>query len=289
MTDSAPTARNRPKSAAQDRPKSAGRDRSKSAENGLSVAGRIGLAGRTGFYLILTALIVRIALLGGAKHQVDAQGALSLVGRPLLGKLAIGAVAAGFVLFGVGRLVGAWKDDDEATSKRILTVVQGLFYLFLASVPAGFLAGNTSAGSQQQQQKDTAEVLALPGGRIILVILGLVAMGVCVQQIRGAINRDFKDGLRLRRAPHWVRRTVDGAGVVGITSRALVFFPIGVFLIIAAIKANPNRSYGTDKELLALSGHVWGSVILAVIAAGLAVFVVYSGIETRYRVVLSAR
>lgn len=264
-------------------------DPPETAETGLSVVGRMGLAGRTGFYLILTALIIRIALLGGAKHQADAQGALSLVGRSLPGKLAIGAVAAGFVLFGVGRLVGSWKDDDEATSKRILTVVQGLFYLFLASIPAGFLAGNKAAGSQQQQQKDTADVLGLPGGQVILVILGLIAIGVCVQQIRGALKRDFKDGLKLRQAPHWVRRTVDGAGVIGITSRALVFFPIGIFLILAAIKANPNRSYGTDKELLALSGHVWGSVILAVIAAGLAVFVVYSGIETRYRAVVSAR
>lgn len=35
------------------------------AEERLSSLGRLGLAGRTGFYLILTALTVTIAMLGG--------------------------------------------------------------------------------------------------------------------------------------------------------------------------------------------------------------------------------
>lgn len=260
------------------------------AEKGLSLLGRLGLAGRTGFYLILTALTVRIAMLGGRSgHQADAHGALAVVSRPLIGKVAIGAVAGGFFLFGVGRLVGAVQDDSVSVVRRVLTALQGLFYLALTYVPASYLAGNYQTGSQQQQEKTTAQVLGIPGGRVILVGVGVVLVAVCVQQIRGALVRDFRDGLDLSSAPRPVKVLAKISGVVGITSRALVFLPVGIFLMIAALQADPAHSYGTDAELLALSGHPWGIAVLAAVAAGLATFVVFSGVETRYRKVISAK
>lgn len=260
------------------------------AKKGLTLLGRLGLAGRTGFYLILTALTVRIAMLGGASgHQADANGALAIVSRPVIGKVAIAAAAAGFVLFGVGRLIGAVVDDSVSIARRVMTVLQGLFYLALAYVPSSFLAGRYQTGSQQQQEKTTARVLGIPGGRAVLVVVGVILLAVCAQQIRGALQQQFQDGLDLQRAPRAVRRAVDAAGVVGITARALVFLPIGIFLMISAFESNPRRSYGTDAELLALSGHAWGVAVIAAVAAGLAVFVVYSALETRYREVISAR
>lgn len=269
-----------------------GRDESASdqAEKGLSLFGRAGLAGRTGFYVILTALTVRIAVLGGhSGKEANAHGALAIVSRPLIGKVAIGSVALGFFLFGVGRLVGAVKDHSVSKTRRVLTAMQGLFYLALAYVPASFLAGNHQTGSQQQQQKTTAQVLGFPGGRVILIIVGVILMGVCVQQIRGALVRDFRDGLDLAGAPRLVRSITSVAGVIGITSRALVFLPVGIFLIVAAAQNDPAHSYGTDAELLKLSEHRWGVAVLAAVAAGLAVFAVFSAIETRYRKVISAK
>ncbi|HET6964053.1 MAG TPA: DUF1206 domain-containing protein [Acidimicrobiales bacterium] len=260
------------------------------AEKGLSFLGRAGLAGRTGFYLILTALTLRIAVLGGRSgRQADAHGALAIVSRPLIGKVAIGAVAVGFLLFGVGRLVGAVQDDSVSKVRRVLTVFQGLFYVALAYVPASFLAGNRQTGSQQEQQKTTARVLALPAGRPLLVAVGIIFIAVCAQQIRGALKHDFRDGLRLNGAPRPVRAVTNVAGVVGITARALVFLPVGIFLIVAAFQNDPAHSYGTDAELLALSGHVWGIAVLVIVAAGLATFAAFSAIETRYREVISAK
>lgn len=266
------------------------RPREKMAERGLSLLGRAGLGGRTGFYVILTGLTVRLALLGGRSgRQADAHGALTIVSRPLIGKLAIGAVAAGFFLFGVGRLIGAYQDHSVSVGRRVLTAIQGLFYMVLTYVPASFLAGNHQTGSQQAQQKTTAEALRIPGGRAVVIAVGAILIGVCLQQIRGALQQDFRDGLDLSGAPRPVRKVVDVAGVVGITARALVFLPIGVFLIVSAAQENPGRSYGTDGELLALSGHSWGIALLAAVAAGLATFVVFSAIETRYRKVISAK
>ncbi len=260
------------------------------AQRGLGALGRLGLAGRTGFYVVLTGIVVRIAFFGGAAgKQADAHGALALVSRPLVGKMAIAAVALGFVLFGVGRLVGAVSDDSVSGLRRVLTALQGMFYLALAYVPASYLAGNYQTGSQQEQQKTTARLLGLPGGREIVFSVGVILVLVCAQQIHGALVQNFRDGLALDRAPALVRRLAGAAGAVGITSRALVFMPVGIFLMISAVQYNPGKSYGTDAELLRLSGHSWGTVVLCAVAAGLAVFVVFSAVETRYREVVSAR
>ncbi|HUJ67771.1 MAG TPA: DUF1206 domain-containing protein [Acidimicrobiales bacterium] len=259
-------------------------------EEGLSLLGRLGLAGRTAFYMILTGLTIRIALLGGPpRHQVNANGALDRVSRPLLGRVAIAAVGLGFFLYGIARLVGAVRDRTVSRGRRWVTAAQGAFYLVLASVPAAFLAGRQQTGSQQQQQKTTARLLHLPGGRWIVIGFGVIAIVVWALQIRGAIRHDFRDGLELEGASRPVRRLADGAGAIGITARSLVFLPIGIFLIVAAVRSNPNDAYGTDAELLRLSGHAWGVAILGAVSAGLAVFVLFSCIEVRYRKVVSAR
>lgn len=260
------------------------------AQRGLSLLGRLGLAGRTGFYVILTGITIEIALLGGgSRQQADAHGALALVSRALIGKMAIAAVGLGFVLFGIGRLIGAVEDDSVSFARRLMTAVQGLFYLGLAYVPLSYLSGNYATGSQQQQQKTTARLLGMPGGQEIVFGLGVVLILVCLQQIRGAVRRDFQEGLDMDHAPRLVRRIASSSGVVGISARALVFMPVGIFLMISAVQFNPGKSYGTDAELLRLSGYEWGVAVLCAVAAGLAVFVVFSAIETRYRQVISAK
>ena len=257
---------------------------------GIGFLGRVGLAGRTGFYAILTALAIRIALLGGAGgREADANGALGLVSRPLLGKVAIGAVALGFVMFGVDRLIGAWRDRSVSVSRRWMTAAQGVFYLALSYVPAAFLAGNHKVGSQTQQQQTTSKLLSFPGGRWVVAAVGIVFIAVCAFQIRSATSHRYRDGLDLSHAPPVVRRFVDRAAAIGIIARAIVFLPIGVFLIVAAIESSPSHSEGTDGELLILSRHSWGVAVLAVVATGLAVFVLFSAVETRYRRVISAR
>lgn len=264
--------------------------RASETREGITLLGRLGLAGRTGFYVVLTGITIRIALFGGPPaHQADANGALELVSRPLLGKVAIAAVALGFVLFGVARLMGALGDRKVSTWRRAMTAMQGLFYVALAYVPCTFLAGNHQTGSQQQQEQTTARVLAFPGGQALVAAVGAVVLVVCAQQIRGALHQSFRDGLELDHAPRPIRAVAGAAGAVGISARALVFVPVGIFLIVAGVQSDPGKSYGTDAELLRMTGHTWGAAVLAAVAAGLSVFVFFSAVETRYRKVISAR
>jgi hypothetical protein len=253
-------------------------------------AAKVGLAGRTAFYLVLTVLTARIAAFGGRGYPQDnASGALGLIGRPWIGKVAIGAVAFGFLSFGAGRLIAMARDHSVSWWRRAGSGLQGAFYLLLAWVPASYLAGDTAAGSEGQQHRTADQILSWFAGPAVVALIGLVTVTVAAFQVRTAVTRDFADGMVVDEAPPAVRHLTHLVGLVGISARALVLFPVGILLIVAGVDSNAVHASGLDGEMLALSGSPWGVAVLSLVSLGLATFTVYSALETHYRDVLCGK
>lgn len=246
---------------------------------------RGGFASRSVFYVLLAYLAVRVAAdPGPGGPQANSHGALAVVSQDWLGKVAIGAAAVGFFVLGAVRLAGAVRDREADVKNRVLTGAQGAFYLALTWVPLSFLLGHHATGSEQSQRRETATLLAWPGGRFALVVVALVLLGVCTHQIRTALNQDFTEGMDLATPPRWVCWIVRTTGTVGIVARALVFVPIAVFLLVVAVQSDPRHSVGLDQELATLARQSWwGPAVLCAVALGLVVFAVYSLLEARYR------
>lgn len=250
----------------------------------LRVGARAGLIARATFYLLLAYLTLRIAALSGkGAKQVDANGALRIVAGAPFDKVVLGAAGVGFVLFGVVRLRAAWTDKDESTLGRVTTVIQGLGSFVVAYIPFTFVFGHTSTGSEQQTHKTTAHLLGLPGGRVIVVVVGLVVLGWAGWQIRGAVRRDQEDGLDLAGCGRRARRAIEIVSGTGLVARAIVIAPIGIFFLVAGFTYNASKVHGMDGELLLLTRHSWGTAVLALIALGLLDFAVYALIEARFR------
>jgi hypothetical protein len=76
-------------------------------------------------------------------------------------------------------------------------------------------------------------------------------------------------------------------GRIGIPARALAIAPIGVFLVVAAIRADPEQAKGLDAVLLQLTGSVIGRVLIILVATGFVIFAIYSLFEARYRELVS--
>lgn len=247
-----------------------------------SVLARAGLVARTGFYLLLSWLVLRL-LLADPHPQANASGALQIVGRGLLGKAALAVAALGFLAYGVSRLLGAVRDRAGSRLARGSTALQGLFYVGLTEVPCSYLLGRHSTGSEQQQHSTTAHLLRLPEGRVLLAAAGLVLIGVCAWQVRTAVRSDFTDSLRTEGCSAWVRRLVRVVGRIGIPARALVFAPIGGFLVLAAVRSDPSAAKGLNAELGALARTSYGRALLAAVVLALLSFTAYSAIEAKYR------
>lgn len=255
-------------------------------ERAAAKAARFGLAARGGFYLLLAGLVCNIAVEGTNGPQANANGALSTVASDPLGEAAVVAVAVGFFAFGATRLWSVWRDRRPSAWRRVTTALQGAFYLALTWIPLSYVLGNRTAGSNRSQHKVAGDLLRLPGGREIVIVLGLIVIGVCVNQIRTALTQDYADGMQLTRAPRWVKWLVRSAATLGIPARALVFVPVGVFFVVSAVQHDPNHAKGIDQLLAKLPGHWWGELMLVVVTLGLLVFAVYSFLEARYRKVL---
>lgn len=255
------------------------------------VAARVGLAARAGFYLLLAGLVARAAVDGGSGGtKTNANGAMSVIASTVLGKAALAAAGLGFLALGVVLIAGAVRDREPDWWRRVGTGLQGLFYAGLTYVPLSFLFGSQQTGSERAQRQQTASVLSWPGGQLLVIGIGLVVLGVCAAQIRMALTQDFEERLQLRGAPRWVCWLVEAAGTVGLAARAVVFLPIGVFPIVAAVQADPQHSKGLDAELALLARQSWwGPALLGLVAAGLVVFALYSALEARYRRVATAR
>jgi hypothetical protein len=253
------------------------------------VVARLGLAARTGFYLLLVYLIVRLTLASNNARQPNAHGAIATVARGPSGVALLVVAAAGFAAFGSIRIWVAWRDRRSSPWVRCRTALQGVFYLVLGWVPLSYALGSHSSGDEQQQHQTVADLLHLPGGPVIVFALGVIICAVAAYQVRTGVDRDYVKGMAIDDAPPWVRRLVLASGVVGIPARALVFLPVGVFFMVAAVQGDPSHADGLDRELTSLTGSAWGEAVLMLCAAGLLVFVVYSALETRYREVARDR
>lgn len=299
MASGMPAARSTTARPSRGRDERAKDDARQAGQETLSTLARIGLLARGLFYLMLVYLVARLAAAGGSAggndssgggaKQANAHGALTTVASHPGGLAAIAATALGFFAFGVARMWGAVRDEHPTPWHRAMTFVQGAFYLALTWVPVSYALGNTATGSEQQQHKTASGILHLPGGRELLFALGLIVVGVCAHQVWSGVDQDYEDGLDVEKSAAWVRALVRAAGTIGIPARAIVFFPTGVFFMIAAVQADPRHADGLDKELGSLARHEWGIAVLGLVALGLAVFALYSFLEAKYRTVTKGK
>jgi hypothetical protein len=79
-----------------------------------------------------------------------------------------------------------------------------------------------------------------------------------------------------------MRRIVETLGVVGMTARGAIFALAGFFVVQAAVTFDPRDAKGIDGVLKSLAAELFGSLLLALMAGGLAAFGVFSLIEVRY-------
>jgi hypothetical protein len=248
---------------------------------------RLGLVARAGFYLLLAGLAINL-LVGvgsgqGQGGQANANGALTQVVRAPVGFVLLAGAAVGFAVFGVVRIVGAVRDHRHGRLRRVSTAGQGLVYLGMAMATASFIFGGRGTGSEQQQRSTVAKVIGLPFGRVVLAVVGLVVLGMCAWQVVVAVQGHYADSLKDEEMGRRTRRLTKLTARIGIPARALAVAPVGLFLLVAAARADPEQAKGLDALLLEASRNPVGRVLVVLAAAGFVVFAVYSLLEARYR------
>jgi cytochrome b561 len=240
----------------------------------LAMGARIGLAARALVWLLMGVLAIQIAL-GNSHRQADQQGALAAVAAQPGGKFLLVVVAAGLACYAVWRLVeaavGPRRDKDDAQA-RLTALVRGAMYAILCATAVTVLTGSSGSSQDRRQRGMTAQLMQYTGGRWLVGAVGVVVVGVGVYFAVQGVRGDVWGQMDENRMNERLRRPVEVLGVVGNTARGIVIAFAGVFVIAAAVTADPHNSSGLDGALRTLAQESFGPWVLCLAGAGLIAF-----------------
>ncbi|MDN3351250.1 DUF1206 domain-containing protein [Actinomadura sp. DC4] len=269
--------------------------RARAAGNGVShrsairMLGRAGLAARGVIYILVGALAVQIAFGKEGGKEADRQGALQTVAQTPGGTILLWLLAAGLAGMALWRfsevIWGQATEDGDKATKRLMSLVRGIFYSVVCASTVAFIIGAGGPGSSDKKSKDWSgkAMHDIPLGRwlVLLVGLGLIAGGVSIA-VR-AMRTKFEKKLNTHQMSPAVQKAVKTVGVIGLTARAVVYAAAGVFLAYAGFTYDPDKAKGVDGTLREFAHTGAGPLLLVLVAVGLMVFGLYSFCEARWR------
>lgn len=253
------------------------------------LAVRLGFVARAVTYGVVGVIALALAVgAGSAPTAPSQQGALVLLARAPLGRVAVALAAAGLLAYAVWKLgqalfgTGPEGGGGPRALDRVGNGAGSAAYLVFFAVAVRVLFGSSSSGSSEPSDA-AAGILGWPGGPVIVAVAGAALLAISLYQAYDACRGRFAQDSKLREMGPLQRRAFMLLGRVGLLARALVFAIVGYFLLRTALSFDPRNAVGVDGALARVHRQQFGTLLLALVAAGLLVFAVYSLFEARWR------
>jgi hypothetical protein len=265
--------------------RSRGRDAVRSPA--FEVLTRAGFVARGVIYGTIGLLAIQIAMHAGSR-SADQRGAMETIQQQPLGHWLLVAVAIGLAGYSLWRFVQAYfgtgpeGGGDRSTMGRVAAAGSGLDYAAMCVLAVTILFG-ASTGSSSSPHRSTAGVLGWPGGQWLVGAAGLLFIAIALYQGYKGASRKFLEEDKTAEMGPAARTWITVIGVVGHLARMVAFGLIGIFLVRAAIDYAPSKARGLDGALASIAHRSYGQLLLAVVAAGLIAFGLYSIADARYR------
>lgn len=241
--------------------------------------GRIGLVGYGVVHLLVAWLAWEIAL-GVPGVSADAQGAVGTLARTRFGAPALGVGAAGLLAFAVWQLSAAavgfrWAEGNERTRKRAGAIAKAVAVTALSGVALHYLLGRGDSSGDAGAVSVSADLLALPAGRVVLGLAAAVILALAIGMVYTGVRCTFMGDLDVRRLGPAMRRSIALVGAVGHMARAVALMVVGSLVGSAALFTDPRRAGGLDAALRTLGETGPGSALLLVVVVGFAAYGVF--------------
>ncbi len=217
---------------------------------------------------------IALQLVFGKRGDASPEGALSQLSKQPLGGVLLWIMAIGLFTLTLWQAVEATIGRDEPSRdsrlrRRLMSAGRAIVYLALGVLAVGIAIGSASS-SGDPEEKFTAQLMAVPFGRVLVAVVGAAVIGIGIAQIIKGVKQKFTEDLD-RGAPPAVRRL----GTVGYCARGIALTIIGGLFIWAANSYDPEKAGGMDAALSTIRGQPFGTVLLTIMAASIACFGVY--------------
>jgi hypothetical protein len=245
----------------------------------LEAAARAGYATSGLLHVLIGWVTLQVAFGGGGK-SADQSGALAQLAGNGLGRALLWVSVVGFLGLALWQVAdalighpgvgaGVWGDRAKAVGKALV--------YFALSWTAFVFARGGSNSSRSQSVDFTQSLLEKPGGRILVVVVGLAIVAVggyhLVKGARKTFLRDLRD-----HPGQWATR----AGQVGYIAKGVALAIVGFLFVSAGLHRRPQEASGLDGALKSLRDEPFGTGLLTVMAVGFAAYGLYSLARARH-------
>lgn len=248
-------------------------------------------AARGGFVMsgLVHVLIGWIALrvaLSGSGQDADQSGALRTIASAPGGVVLLWLGGAVMVALTLWHLAHAWFgakraiDARERFSHLGSTLGKAVVYGALGATALRFATGGGS-DSGEQTSSLTAGLLGSPGGRVLVIAVGLAVGVIGGYHIYKGASRRFEDELRPT-ADQKIGAAVTATGMIGYIAKGVALLVVGVLFGWAALGSDPEKATGLDGAVQTIAALPAGAVLLCIVGAGLMLYGVYSVLCARY-------
>lgn len=211
------------------------------------------------------------------------EASLAALAQLPLGRVLVIATAVGLAALVVWQVLQAvfgyaWLQGAKRVVRRVASGFRAVVYLTLALGAAALARGAAPSSGTETARRTSADLLALPFGR---VVVGIVAAGITVaavdQVVRG-LRRTFVTYDLEETPPRWAERL----GMVGWVAKGAVLLVVAGLFWFTALTNDAAQSGSSDVALRTLRAQPFGGELLAFVALGFACFGVFCFVWSRH-------
>ena len=222
-------------------------------------AARAGMAAYGVVNLLIGWLALQLAL-GDQSGKADSSGALHELAKQPLGAALVWAVAVGMLLLVLWRAVEVLVEHEWGSA------VKGVLYAAIGVSAVKVAVGEGSKGGTDSW---TAQLMGLPGGRLLVGAVGLAIIGYALKQAHKGWTEGFRDDLEAEGQQGDLGSAYVTLGKVGYIAKGIAVGIVGGLFVWAAVEHQAKKSGGLDVALQTVLDAPAGPVLLFVIALGI--------------------
>lgn len=247
---------------------------------------RLGLVAYGVVHLLVAWLAVQVALGdldGGGVGKADKTGALQSIAANTGGDVLLWLIAVGLGVATLWQLMEAVTGPRENKQDRAMNLGEAILFGYLAFSAGKLAAGKPASSTDEAQLGLIGGLLSQPWGKPVVILIGVAIVAAGLFIAHHGFAKRFTKELDLHKASRSTRTAVVRLGQVGYCALGAVYAIAGALVVVAAAQSQPAKATGLDVALRTLAAQTYGTLLLLLVAAGLAIFAVFTFLDARYR------